>query len=49
MEPIKCNHHSSQYPPLDHAEIKSQPFKLLKLTAMMAVFYACLQFSQVTK
>ncbi|MFS7972635.1 putative peptidase S26A, signal peptidase I, lysine active, lexA/Signal peptidase-like superfamily [Helianthus anomalus] len=37
MEPIKCNHHPSQYPPLDHAEIKSQPFKLNFLTAIMAV------------
>ncbi|MFS7973823.1 hypothetical protein Hanom_Chr09g00861181 [Helianthus anomalus] len=49
MEPIKSNHHPSQYPPLDHAEMKSQPFKLLKLTAMMVVFYSYLQFSQVTK
>ncbi|MFS7943086.1 hypothetical protein Hanom_Chr06g00496191 [Helianthus anomalus] len=46
MEPIKSNHHISQYPPLDHAEMKSQPFKLPKLTAMMAVFYSYLQFSQ---
>ncbi|KAM0069470.1 hypothetical protein Hdeb2414_s0001g00002141 [Helianthus debilis subsp. tardiflorus] len=30
MEPIKSNHHSNQYSPLDLAEIKSQPFKLLK-------------------
>ncbi|MFS8003164.1 hypothetical protein Hanom_Chr13g01210681 [Helianthus anomalus] len=37
MEPIKSNHHPSQYPPLDHAEIKSQPFKLAKITALMEV------------
>ncbi|MFS7902282.1 hypothetical protein Hanom_Chr01g00009441 [Helianthus anomalus] len=37
MEPIKSNHHPSQYPPLDHAEMKSQPFKLAKITALMEV------------
>ncbi|MFS7919832.1 hypothetical protein Hanom_Chr03g00217261 [Helianthus anomalus] len=37
MEPIKCNHYSNQYSPLDHAEMKSQPFKLHFLTAVMAV------------
>ncbi|MFS7993351.1 hypothetical protein Hanom_Chr12g01093041 [Helianthus anomalus] len=37
MEPIKSNHHPSQYPPLDHAKIKSQPFKLTILTAFTSV------------
>ncbi|MFS8010201.1 hypothetical protein Hanom_Chr14g01294321 [Helianthus anomalus] len=37
MEPIKSNHHPSQYPPLDHAEMKSQSFKLAKITALMEV------------
>ncbi|MFS7997920.1 hypothetical protein Hanom_Chr12g01147671 [Helianthus anomalus] len=37
MEPIKCNHHLSQHPPLDLAEIKSQPLKLMKITSVMAV------------
>ncbi|KAF5804254.1 hypothetical protein HanRHA438_Chr05g0204691 [Helianthus annuus] len=31
MEPIKSNHLSKPSPPLDLAEIKSQPFKLLFL------------------
>ncbi|MFS7916130.1 hypothetical protein Hanom_Chr02g00173691 [Helianthus anomalus] len=34
MEPIKSNHHPSQYPPLDLAEIKSQPLKLIKITSV---------------
>ncbi|MFS8010511.1 hypothetical protein Hanom_Chr14g01297971 [Helianthus anomalus] len=37
MEPIKSNHFPSQYPLLDHAEMKSQPFKLAKITALMEV------------
>ncbi|MFS8016007.1 hypothetical protein Hanom_Chr15g01363341 [Helianthus anomalus] len=45
MEPIKSNHHPSQYPPSDHAEMKSQPFKLQKITAMIAVQDGYWQFS----
>ncbi|MFS7902135.1 hypothetical protein Hanom_Chr01g00007671 [Helianthus anomalus] len=30
MVPIKSNHHPNRYAPLDHAEMKSQPFKLIK-------------------
>ncbi|MFS7982727.1 hypothetical protein Hanom_Chr10g00966181 [Helianthus anomalus] len=37
MEPIKSNQLSNQYPPLDLAEIKSQPLKLIKITSLMAV------------
>ncbi|MFS7991200.1 hypothetical protein Hanom_Chr12g01068001 [Helianthus anomalus] len=37
MEPIKSNHFLNQYSPSDHAEMKSQPFKLQKITALMAV------------
>ncbi|MFS7900559.1 hypothetical protein Hanom_Chr00s121603g01811861 [Helianthus anomalus] len=37
MVPIKSNRFANQYSPLDMAEIKSQPFKLIKKTAMMAV------------
>ncbi|MFS7938215.1 hypothetical protein Hanom_Chr05g00436751 [Helianthus anomalus] len=37
MVPIKSNHHQNHYPPLDHAEMKSQPFKLHFLTAIVAV------------
>ncbi|MFS8023986.1 hypothetical protein Hanom_Chr16g01457971 [Helianthus anomalus] len=42
MEPIKSNHHSNQYPPLDHPEMKSEPFKLHFLIAVVqfsAVFF----------
>ncbi|MFS7998738.1 hypothetical protein Hanom_Chr12g01157461 [Helianthus anomalus] len=35
---IKSNRFLNRYPPSDHAEMKSQPFKLLKITAMMAVW-----------
>ncbi|KAJ0691823.1 hypothetical protein HanPI659440_Chr15g0579191 [Helianthus annuus] len=44
MEPIKSNHHPSQYPPLDLAEIKSQPLKLTKITTSMAVIYGFLSW-----
>ncbi|KAJ0935927.1 hypothetical protein HanRHA438_Chr03g0125041 [Helianthus annuus] len=44
MVPIKSNHHPNQYPPSDHAEIKSQPFKLPKITALMAVQGGYLRF-----
>ncbi|MFS8008539.1 hypothetical protein Hanom_Chr14g01273991 [Helianthus anomalus] len=37
MEPIKSNQLSNQYPPLDLAEIKSQPLKLIKITSLIAV------------
>ncbi|KAJ0702761.1 putative protein kinase RLK-Pelle-RLCK-VIIa-2 family [Helianthus annuus] len=37
MVPIKSNQLSNQSPPLDLAAIKSQPFKLIFLTAMIAV------------
>ncbi|MFS7992040.1 hypothetical protein Hanom_Chr12g01077621 [Helianthus anomalus] len=37
MEPIKSNQLSNQYPPLDLAEIKSQPLKLIKITSLMVV------------
>ncbi|MFS7907386.1 hypothetical protein Hanom_Chr01g00070761 [Helianthus anomalus] len=37
MELIKSNHYPSQYLPLDHAEMKSQPFKLAKITTLVAV------------
>ncbi|MFS7913490.1 hypothetical protein Hanom_Chr02g00142381 [Helianthus anomalus] len=37
MEPIKSNQLSNQYPPLDLAENKSQPLKLIKITSLMAV------------
>ncbi|MFS7989736.1 hypothetical protein Hanom_Chr11g01050391 [Helianthus anomalus] len=47
MEPIKSNHHPSQYPPLDHAEMKSQPFKLPKITTLMAVVGGYRRFLQL--
>ncbi|KAJ0585802.1 hypothetical protein HanRHA438_Chr05g0241281 [Helianthus annuus] len=37
MEPIKCNHFLNHSCLLDHAENKSRPFKLLFLTANIAV------------
>ncbi|KAJ0837821.1 hypothetical protein HanRHA438_Chr16g0782331 [Helianthus annuus] len=37
MVPIKCNQLLNQYPPLDLAEIKSQPVKLPKIIAVIAV------------
>ncbi|MFS7915252.1 hypothetical protein Hanom_Chr06g00508251 [Helianthus anomalus] len=37
MVSIKSNHFLNQSRPSDHAEIKSQPFKLQKITALMAV------------
>ncbi|MFS7931383.1 hypothetical protein Hanom_Chr04g00355321 [Helianthus anomalus] len=37
MESIKSNHHPNQYPPLDHAEMKSQSYKLYFLTVIVAV------------
>ncbi|MFS7971914.1 hypothetical protein Hanom_Chr09g00838401 [Helianthus anomalus] len=37
IKPIKSNRFANQYSPSDHAEMKSQPFKLLKITALMAV------------
>ncbi|KAJ0581555.1 hypothetical protein HanHA300_Chr04g0142371 [Helianthus annuus] len=37
MEPIKSNQPLTQSSPLDLAEIKSQPLKLLKITVMVAV------------
>ncbi|KAJ0511418.1 hypothetical protein HanIR_Chr11g0551951 [Helianthus annuus] len=48
MEPIKSNHHPSQYSPLDHAEMKSQPFKLTKITAVVAVHGGLEQLLVVT-
>ncbi|MFS8004343.1 hypothetical protein Hanom_Chr13g01224651 [Helianthus anomalus] len=44
MEPIKSNHHPSQYPPLDLAKMKSQPFKLPKITSIIG---SSLQFLQI--
>ncbi|MFS7963979.1 hypothetical protein Hanom_Chr08g00744711 [Helianthus anomalus] len=35
MVPIKCNQLLNQYPPLDLAEIKSQPLKLPKIIAVV--------------
>ncbi|MFS8019226.1 hypothetical protein Hanom_Chr15g01401331 [Helianthus anomalus] len=43
-EPIKCNRFLNRYPSLDHVEMKSQPFKLPKITAMMAVRGGFLRF-----
>ncbi|MFS8028639.1 hypothetical protein Hanom_Chr16g01512841 [Helianthus anomalus] len=37
MEPIKSNRFLNRYPPSDHVEMKSWPFKLPKITALMAV------------
>ncbi|MFS8032369.1 hypothetical protein Hanom_Chr17g01556781 [Helianthus anomalus] len=37
MDPIKSNHHQNRYPSSDHAEMKSQPFKLTKIIALMVV------------
>ncbi|KAJ0470139.1 hypothetical protein HanPSC8_Chr14g0632641 [Helianthus annuus] len=37
MDPIKSNQLSNHFWPLDLAEIKSQPLKLIKITAIMAV------------
>ncbi|MFS8014157.1 hypothetical protein Hanom_Chr15g01341291 [Helianthus anomalus] len=37
MVPIKSNQLLNQSPPLDLAEIKSQPLKLTKITAVVAV------------
>ncbi|MFS7902082.1 hypothetical protein Hanom_Chr01g00007091 [Helianthus anomalus] len=37
IKPIKSNHHPNRYPPSDHAEMKSQPFKLQKITTLMVV------------
>ncbi|MFS7941335.1 hypothetical protein Hanom_Chr09g00864421 [Helianthus anomalus] len=37
IKPIKCNHLPNRYPPLDLAEMKSEPFKLTKITALVAV------------
>ncbi|MFS8023489.1 hypothetical protein Hanom_Chr16g01452051 [Helianthus anomalus] len=44
MEPIKSNHFLNQFLPSDHAEINSQPFKLIKLTAPVVVHNSFLQF-----
>ncbi|KAF5753851.1 hypothetical protein HanXRQr2_Chr17g0784681 [Helianthus annuus] len=38
MVPIKSNQLLNQYPPLDLAEIKSQPLKLPKITTVMEVY-----------
>ncbi|MFS7951288.1 hypothetical protein Hanom_Chr07g00593301 [Helianthus anomalus] len=48
MEPLKSNHYSSQYPPLDHAEMKSQQFKLTKITVVVAVHDGLEQLLVVT-
>ncbi|MFS7904995.1 hypothetical protein Hanom_Chr01g00042581 [Helianthus anomalus] len=37
IKPTKSNYHPNRYPPLDHTEMKSQPFKLQKITTLMAV------------
>ncbi|MFS7941773.1 hypothetical protein Hanom_Chr06g00480331 [Helianthus anomalus] len=37
MVPIKSNRFLNRYPPLDYAEMKSQPCKLQKITALMAI------------
>ncbi|MFS8028046.1 hypothetical protein Hanom_Chr16g01505851 [Helianthus anomalus] len=44
MESIKSNHFWNQSLTSDHAEIKSQPFKLIKLTATVAVHSSFIQF-----
>ncbi|MFS8011788.1 hypothetical protein Hanom_Chr14g01313211 [Helianthus anomalus] len=41
MEPIKSNQPLTQSSPLDLAEIKSQPLKLLKITVVVAVQGSC--------
>ncbi|MFS7928391.1 hypothetical protein Hanom_Chr04g00320221 [Helianthus anomalus] len=41
---INSNRFLNRYPPSDHVEIKSQPFKLPKITAMMAVWGGFLRF-----
>ncbi|MFS7979641.1 hypothetical protein Hanom_Chr10g00930091 [Helianthus anomalus] len=46
MDPIKSNQLLNQYPPLDLAEIKSQPLKLQKITDVVAVQGSSLCFSQ---
>ncbi|MFS8001861.1 hypothetical protein Hanom_Chr13g01195301 [Helianthus anomalus] len=45
MVPIKSNRFLNRYPPSDHAEMKSQPFKLQKITAVVAVQGGLVQFS----
>ncbi|MFS7973673.1 hypothetical protein Hanom_Chr09g00859411 [Helianthus anomalus] len=45
MEPIKSNYFLNQYQSSDYAEMKSQPFKLPKITALMAVPGGYLRFS----
>ncbi|MFS7901654.1 hypothetical protein Hanom_Chr01g00002201 [Helianthus anomalus] len=44
MVPIKFNHHPNRYPPSDHAEMKSQPFKLQKITTLAAVRSSSVRF-----
>ncbi|MFS8031099.1 hypothetical protein Hanom_Chr17g01541771 [Helianthus anomalus] len=44
MVTIKSNQLLNQYSPLDLAEIKSQPLKLTKITAVVAVQGSSLQF-----
>ncbi|MFS8011693.1 hypothetical protein Hanom_Chr14g01312021 [Helianthus anomalus] len=44
MKPIKSNQLLTQSPPLNLAEIKSQPLKLTNITAIMAVQDSSLQF-----
>ncbi|KAJ0879632.1 hypothetical protein HanRHA438_Chr10g0453701 [Helianthus annuus] len=46
MEPIKSNCFSNQSPPLDLAEMKSQPLKLTKITSMIAVQGSSIRFLQ---
>ncbi|MFS7975898.1 hypothetical protein Hanom_Chr10g00886021 [Helianthus anomalus] len=38
MQPIKANCFSNHFPPLDFADMKSQPLKLTILTALVSVF-----------
>ncbi|XP_035835994.1 uncharacterized protein LOC110891105 [Helianthus annuus] len=44
---VKCNYLRNQAPPSDSAEIYSQPFKLPKITAEVAVQGGYLQFSDL--
>ncbi|MFS7950254.1 hypothetical protein Hanom_Chr07g00581151 [Helianthus anomalus] len=37
MVPIKSKRFLNRYPPSDYAEMKSQPFKLPKITTVVAV------------
>ncbi|KAM0010790.1 hypothetical protein Hdeb2414_s0026g00676291 [Helianthus debilis subsp. tardiflorus] len=46
MKPIKCNCFPNHSPPLDLAEMKSQPLKLKKITSPMAVQNSSSQFLQ---